>query len=431
MKRQVHLDRRAIIISALTAVLAFVWSGRGLEGNEERYFPDSYTAQSRYQQKKDEILRKYGDQKESLLRSPQEIKDLMAEIQKQIKEKNMGFIVEINEMMKYKISQITGAQVPSDIETQAKVKSELGNRLWDELMKKYREYLNETRPDRKDKNERKKEYYEDILRDDEKKDDKEDLKDDKKESEDSYKKEQTDIESPPSLDSVSFDWMSRNGITPIKYQGECGSCWAFTACAVVESNFLIRQGKNLDLSEQHILDCASAQQPVYQRGKLVYIKSKAGNCQGGWYGPVFDYLMSRSAEQESRVPYTFKESTCPAPISSQFKISAWGYVKPNAGIPTVREMKEALCRYGPIAACVKVTPALQAYKSGVFDEFANCSGERDINHAITIIGWDDRKGAYLVKNSWGVQWGGKGLFWIKYGCNNIGYGAAWAVISTR
>jgi cathepsin L len=94
-------------------------------------------------------------------------------------------------------------------------------------------------------------------------------------------------------------------------------------------------------------------------------------------------------------------------------------------------MKDAICKYGAIAACVKVTPAFQAYKNGVFNEFAYVSGEKDINHAITIVGWDDKKNAYLVKNSWGPQWGDDGYVWVEYGCNNIGYGATWAVVASE
>ena len=431
MKGRGLATHRLFIAVLLSGVLAMAWSGGRLEGDEIRHMAGSPVAQAGFQKKKDEIFKRYREQKERIQRSPQEIKELMAGIQKEIKERNLGFIVEINEMMKYKIADITGAEAPSDLEKQARVKSDLGNRLWEELMKKYREYLNESRRDRKDTSDRRerkrKEYYEDIISDDQKKE--EEISKDRRDDGGARQDEQTDIERPPSPDSAAFDWVGRNGMTAVKYQGECGSCWAFTACAVVESNFAIRQKKNLDLSEQHLLDCAEAPQPVYRGGRLVYVTGKAGSCQGGWYGPVFDYLMTKSAELESRLPYKFKEGSCPLPSQNQYRIAAWGYVKPNAGIPSVREMKEALCKYGPIAACVKVTPALQAYKSGIFDEFAPCNGERDINHAITIMGWDDRKGAYLVKNSWGAQWGEKGYFWIKYGCNNIGFGAAWAVIS--
>ncbi len=439
-----------MVITALTLVLTLFLSGTTWTGITTRDSPGRLMAQTNIEKKKGEIFKRFNEKKEQLVRSPEEMKLMLSDIQKKIKEKNMNFVVSLNEMMKYKISQITGAQVPKNIDREAKVQSELGDKMWDEFMKKYREYLEGKKGRRDRETYRKKkrdEYYEEIDRE---KREEERKEQEKKEDEYSYKEEQkkeerkkeeekreekkeeseTDIQNAPSPDAKAFTWVSRGKVTPIRYQGVCGSCWAFTSAAVCEANFLIRRSWNLDISEQHILDCAEAEQAMYRGGQVVTVKSKAGSCQGGWYGPVFEFYKTHSAALESQSPYQHKESACRASNTTKYKIVAWGYVKPNAGIPEVREMKEALCKYGPIAACVKVTPALQAYRSGIFDEFADCSGERDINHAITIVGWDDGKGAYLVKNSWGTQWGDKGYLWIKYGCNNIGYGAAWVVVSS-
>lgn len=400
-------------------------------------------AQSSFQKSKEEILKGFREHKESIVRGPEEMKRMLADIQKQIKEKNLSFVVELNEMMKYQIAEITGAQVPKNIKKQAKVQSDFGEELWNQFLKKYRELMRDRKERRHKRDWRRKkkdEYYEEIVIDEDKKE--EEKKEEEKIEEDrdtdqySYRKEQeeeskeeeiqTDITNPPSPGAVAFTWVQRNKVTPVKYQGICGSCWAFTSVAVVEANYLIRRNMNLDLSEQHILDCAEAPDPAYGGS----VKSRAGTCQGGWYGPVFEYLRTNSAALESRIPYKYREATCLPAGATQYKIIAWGYVRSDAGIPSVEEMKQALCKYGPIAACVKVTPALQAYRSGIFDEFAPCYGEQDINHAITIVGWDDRKKAYLVKNSWGTQWGENGYFWIRYGCNNIGYGAAWVVVSS-
>lgn len=436
---------RFMAITAATLVLTLFLSETSLTGITTGTSSGRLMAQTNMQKKKDEIFKRFNDKKEQLVRSPEEMKQMLSDVQKKIKEKNMNFVVSLNEMMKYKIAQITGAQVPKNIEREAKVQSETGEKMWDEFMKKYRQYL-EGKKDGRDRDRYRKkkrdEYYEDIDRDkrEEEKKEEEKKEEEKKIDEYSYKEEEkqeekkeeneTDIENAPSPSATAFTWVNRNKVTPIKYQGVCGSCWAFTSAAVLESNFSIRRNWNLDISEQNILDCSEAVQPVYRGGQVVNIKSKAGTCQGGWYGPVFEYYKSNSAALENQAPYKFKEAYCIPSRTNQYKIVAWGYVKSNAGIPEVREMKEALCKYGPIAACVKVTPAFQAYRSGIFDEFADCSGERDINHAITIVGWDDNKGAYLVKNSWGTQWGDKGYVWIKYGCNNIGYGAAWVAVSS-
>jgi len=84
-------------------------------------------------------------------------------------------------------------------------------------------------------------------------------------------------------------------------------------------------------------------------------------------------------------------------------------------------LKKALCEYGPLAVAVAATPVFKAYKSGVFNENSNAG----INHGVTLVGWDDSKEAWRIKNSWGTGWGEKGFMWIAYGCNQIGYAASW------
>jgi cathepsin L len=364
------------------------------------------------------MMEQIKKQSKKFIRSPQEMKDMLAEIKKHMTKKNMKFIIAINEIMKYKIEDVTGAQAPQNLDKLAKVQSSEGDELWNDFMKKYREFRTNKR------GEQKKRRGDGSKR--EKIDEEKGEEYSKKEEEKSNKLD-TDIENAPSPDSSAFNWVTAKKVTPIKYQGQCGSCWAFTSAAVVEANYLIRKNMTLDISEQQILDCAESDQSVYQGGQVVKVKKKAGSCQGGWYGPVFEYYKSNSAALEARVPYKNEEGECAGPVSGNYKIVAWGYVRSDGSIPSVKEMKEALCKYGPLAACVKVTQSFQAYKSGVYDEFAETSGERDINHAITIVGWDDSKEAYLVKNSWGTGWGDNGYIWIKYGCNNIGYGAAWVL----
>jgi C1A family cysteine protease len=439
MMRNIVNSRRALFVMIM--MMAFTlffsdttWTGTA-HGSSSAFLVAQNSNRGARNDIKDEIRKQLEEQKEKNQEHLKEMKERLDSIRKQIREKNLHFVVELNEMMKYNIAEITGAQVPKNIDKQAKVQSEMGEKLWEDFLKKYREFLEKKggrREERRDDSKKKEEYYEDIITDDEEKEKKEEEYSYKREEEKQEKKEEanTDINNAPSPDDKVFTWVNRNMVTPIKYQAQCGSCWAFTSAAVVEANYLIRRNVTLDLSEQYFLDCAEAQQPVYRGGQVYYVKNKAGSCQGGWYGPVFEYLRTTSAALETQIPYRNAEGACRASNTDKYKIVAWGYVKPDAGIPTVRSMKEALCKYGPIAACVKVTPAFQAYRSGIFDEFASVSGERDINHAITVVGWDDNKEAYLVKNSWGTQWGDKGYVWIKYGCNNIGYGAAWVAVSS-
>jgi cathepsin L len=99
-------------------------------------------------------------------------------------------------------------------------------------------------------------------------------------------------------------------------------------------------------------------------------------------------------------------------------------------MPTVAEIKKALCEHGALAVAVHVSNAFRLYTGGVFNEQANGLIK---NHEVTLIGWDDSKGAWLIKNSWGTGWGGngddasstRGYMWIAYGSNDVGYNASW------
>ena len=215
---------------------------------------------------------------------------------------------------------------------------------------------------------------------------------------------------------ASFDWRKQGKVTPVRDQGGCGSCWAFGTLGSYEGSYLIRNNSDVDGSEQYIVTCA-----------LDALGNRVGSCAGGWW--AFDHIVYQGDAPEADVPYLATDgssSLCGA--ATPYRAIAWGYVTPDGGIPTVAEMKGALCTYGPLAITVRVTPLFQAYTGGIFDE-------RDpgpINHAITLIGWDDAKSAWLIKNSWGTWWGEtggfgthKGYMWIAYESNGIGTGTAW------
>jgi cathepsin L len=217
-------------------------------------------------------------------------------------------------------------------------------------------------------------------------------------------------------DARAFNWRDAGMLTPIRYQGVCGSCWSFASMAAFEAGMKIRNQRSLDLSEQYIIDCAVA------KGN-----KDAGSCNGGSFVRVFQYLENHYVVLEKDAPYKARNYRCQNTSKLAYNLIEWGRVK-DYKVPPVTLVKKALCMYGPIVASVKVTPAFQAYAGGIFDEHVKVSSELDTNHAILIVGWDDNKKAYLIKNSWGTDWGEKGYMWIEYGCNNIGRGASWIVV---
>lgn len=208
-----------------------------------------------------------------------------------------------------------------------------------------------------------------------------------------------------------FDLRRANAATGVRDQGACGSCWAFATHGAFEGSYRINNAAVIDSSEQNTVDCSR-----FGRG-----------CNGGWW--AFGDFLKKGNATEASYPYTATDGRCNTKIPRVYKATAWGYVDSSRQIPTVASLKQALCRYGPLAVAVNVTSLFQAYIGGVFNE-------RDlstVNHGVTLIGWDDTRGAWLIKNSWGTGWGEtcggteRGYMWIAYGSNNIGYGAAWGI----
>jgi cathepsin L len=218
-------------------------------------------------------------------------------------------------------------------------------------------------------------------------------------------------ETPPcSVSAIKFDWRSLGKVTPIRQQGNCGSCWDFGAMGAYEANYLVRHSLAIDASEQHVLSCAT-----YADG------SDAGTCGGGWYDPVFNWMLTRSVTDEAHLPYAAADNACTTGLTGSYRSINWGFVSDKNTIPSVDQLKQAICMHGPAVVAVNATPAFQAYTGGVFNEGATGY----INHAVLLVGWDDNKGAWLMKNSWGTFWGDSGYMWIRYGTNKIGYAAAW------
>ncbi len=209
----------------------------------------------------------------------------------------------------------------------------------------------------------------------------------------------------PSADA--FTWAA--ALAPIRNQGACGSCWAFAPVSTIEASNAIINGAQADLAEQHALSC-----------------SGGGSCSGGWYAPVFDWLSGGKdgLETEAKVPYKGSAGSCNAKGKTPYEVEAWGWVDPLSTQPKVADMKAAMCKYGPLTVAVAATPAFIAYSGGTFDEKSKAT----INHAVTLVGWDDDRNAWLLRNSWGSNWGEDGYMWIDYGSNSVGAYATWAMV---
>ncbi len=203
-----------------------------------------------------------------------------------------------------------------------------------------------------------------------------------------------------------WDWRQHNGVTPVKDQGSCGSCWAFSTVGTMEAMILIGSGTTTDLSEQQLVSC----------------NANGWNCEnGGNY--AFDMEISPGAMLESCFPYQAADVPCQSGCPFVYQLNSWGYVGNSWSVPSTTAIKNAIYTYGPISVEVAVDGYFEGYSGGVF----NANTASAINHAVVLVGWDDSNGCWIMKNSWGTGWGESGYMRIAYGCDQIGYGAAYAV----
>lgn len=221
-----------------------------------------------------------------------------------------------------------------------------------------------------------------------------------------------------SANLTSFDWSTRNKVTPVKSQ-DCGNCWAFAATGAYEASYLMRNGNSIDASEQYINDCGRADNGA-----------DAGSCSGGLADKALQHYVREGGVYETTVPYTGTNRTCTNPATPLDAV-AWGYVDPNVEHPTTAQIKAALCTYGPLATRLRVvSDAFRAYTGGVYNEVV-ASDTSGLGHAVVIVGWNDTLGAWRVKNSWGTDWGENGYIWMAYGSNRIGRHTAWVKAESK
>ncbi|MFQ6102374.1 MAG: C1 family peptidase [Anaerolineae bacterium] len=215
----------------------------------------------------------------------------------------------------------------------------------------------------------------------------------------------------------AYNWCDEHGgCTPIKDQGQCGSCWAFATVGPLEAH-LQAAGQMTDLSEQYLVSC-NIESPKY-------------GCDGGWF--AHDYHLNEippnetqaGAVLESAFPYVASDVPCSGPYNHPYRIASWHYVGSWSGIPSVDAIKQAIYDHGPVAAAICAGNEFQDYDGGVFQTDETC--DYTINHAIVLVGWNDSEQAWILRNSWGTGWGESGYMRIQYGVSQVGYAANYVI----
>lgn len=221
----------------------------------------------------------------------------------------------------------------------------------------------------------------------------------------------------------TYDARNDHLVPAIRSQ-QCGNCWAYSCVGPIECSYVkvnkISNPTTINLSEKQIVAC-----------------SGGGDCGGGLTYQAYNWLKSSSTHMlaDASAPDNGTSGPCPAPPASGVQLVEWGVIDPSGDInkiAPVDKIKEAICKYGPVACSMNATPLFQNFAgNGVFYEQPSNYNSPSSNHAVMIVGWDDNKGAWLMRNSWGTGWGDDGYCWIKYNTNNIGRRAAWVVASKR
>ncbi|KAL3285481.1 hypothetical protein HHI36_000013 [Cryptolaemus montrouzieri] len=197
-----------------------------------------------------------------------------------------------------------------------------------------------------------------------------------------------------------IDWRNYGAVTYVKDQGQCGSCWSFSATGSMEGQAALVEGRQLVLSEQNLIDCAL---------------EEYGNdgCNGGSMDGAFEYVTFYGIDSEEDYPYLEYQYYC-RQQGSVFGISSYADVEQDE-----YTLQLAVAQIGPISVGIDATNELQNYGSGILID--QTCGEQ-INHGVLVVGYGSEGGNdyWIIKNSWGQNWGEQGYFRLIRGYSACG-----------
>jgi C1A family cysteine protease len=206
------------------------------------------------------------------------------------------------------------------------------------------------------------------------------------------------------MDSV--DWRSKGAVTPVKNQGQCGSCWAFSTTGSMEGLLKIKTGTLTSLSEQQLVDCAGS----------------SGNqgCNGGLMDYAFTWITKNGLCSEQDYRYAGRDQSCKKGCKPVDGTKISGFKDVDQGSES--QLQTAVTQQ-PVSVAIEADQsAFQFYSGGVFS--AACGTQLD--HGVLAVGYgtDGGKNYWIVKNSWGTSWGEQGYIRMVQGKNECGIALA-------
>lgn len=203
----------------------------------------------------------------------------------------------------------------------------------------------------------------------------------------------------------SVNWVEKGGVTPVKDQGQCGSCWSFSTTGALEGAYFVKKGTLQSFSEQQLVDCDTLKNGGRDMG-----------CNGGLMDNAFNWIKRNGGLcTESDYPYksgdTQTAGTCSKTCSAVAGSSVVGFVDVPPSDDT--QMMAAIMKQ-PVSIAIEADQReFQLYKSGVFKTTCGTT----LDHGVLVVGYGTESNGdyYLVKNSWGDSWGDNGYIKLARG----------------
>ncbi len=205
----------------------------------------------------------------------------------------------------------------------------------------------------------------------------------------------------------NVNWTARGAVTSVGNQQQCGSCWAFSATGALEGQHFIKTGKLISVSEQNLIDCTENS------------KYKNYGCNGGYMTTSFQYVKDNGGiDTEASYPYSARDGSKCHYNTTNIGATCTGYKQ----IPSKDEeaLMQAVQTIGPVSVAVDaLQPGFGTYKSGIYSS-PNCS-QINVNHTPLAVGFGTLNGEdyWLLKNSWGTDWGMEGYMMMARNKNNM------------
>jgi len=207
---------------------------------------------------------------------------------------------------------------------------------------------------------------------------------------------------------TSYDWRDHGAVTPVKDQGQCGSCWAFSATQATESAWILKghaTDSTVDLAPQQIVDCDTI--------------DHVQGCNGGYTESAYDYLVQAGGQEpEIDYPYTGKNGKCAFNAADiDAKISGFTSIPKDE-----TALSATLVSTGPLSICLDAA-AWQDYNGGVMTARDCCPYIKcEMDHCVQLVGYNSTGSApyWIVRNSWNTDWGIEGYIYLEMGSNTCG-----------